>query len=525
MSYQITNETLALVEREIDDFLGDFPDDHPYQMALSLPYFRQTLKAKVLSKVPNRYRVISNNKHEPLPLSLFPGLLQERLLVEEKIRAVMPNIIQDLHHEQLPTVKVQTPWWIKIHTVIPCVTYFFGPFDSLNEAKDNHWGYIEDLIGEKASGITFTFQKKYPKNLTLEDSPLELKLDVQHLWQRLEELKSQKEVNEKLLESLPGYYLMTDLQGIIQSASSNIDKLLGATPQEVIGKSLAFFVSQKNRPQFYHYLAMMTEDMVNSQPNKGWSIPLQISAIAPVNVNIETTFNRNTQGEIIGWCWSLHDVSQLHALSQQYYHDSRHDDLTSLPNRRSLFDFLIRLIEERQEHDSKLFSLLLLDLNGFKKVNDRFGHTFGDQVLKAIAERLLACVRTQDKVTRLSGDEFAIILEEVNSVQDAKDCAYRIHHELARPLQIKEEEVTVSSSIGIVISNGQNLNADHLFSCADMAMYESKRNASPFVIFDDVSSEALQLEQQLHLDPTLTPPPWEQNSSGKTALNPVPEPL
>jgi hypothetical protein len=73
------------------------------------------------------------------------------------------------------------PWWIKIHTVIPCVTYFFGPFDSLEEAEQNHWGYMEDLMAEKAFGITFEFQKTQPNALTLIDSPLELKQDLQTL--------------------------------------------------------------------------------------------------------------------------------------------------------------------------------------------------------------------------------------------------------------------------------------------------------------------------------------------------------
>ena len=255
---------------------------------------------------------------------------------------------------------------------------------------------------------------------------------------------------------------------------------------------------------------------MDAESLKNWSIQLETPGMVEINVDIETTLRKNHWGEIIGWYWLLHDTTQLSAVSQQNYHDSRHDLLTSLPNRRSLFDFLSDLSQERQSYGPKLFSLLFLDLNGFKKINDRFGHSFGDQVLQAIAQRLLSCVRHQDKVTRLSGDEFAIILEEMNSPQEAKDCAYRIHHALSHPLQIGDEQVTVSGSIGIVISNGHGSDTARLFYYADMAMYESKRTASPYVIHDDIDSQDTQWAKKFSLDSVLAiKPNWEQNGSGK----------
>ena len=339
---------------------------------------------------------------------------------------------------------------------------------------------------------------------------------TQTLWQRLCDIESQPIVPQVFLELLPGHYLMTDLQGIIQNVSSNLGQLLNSTPQEMMGKSLAFFVPKRQIEQFYHHLETMKQSVINSESLKNWSIQLETPGMVEINVDIETTLRKNHWGEIIGWYWLLHDTTQLSAVSQQNYHDSRHDLLTSLPNRRSLFDFLSDLSQERQSYGPKLFSLLFLDLNGFKKINDRFGHSFGDQVLQAIAQRLLSCVRHQDKVTRLSGDEFAIILEEMNSPQEAKDCAYRIHHALSHPLQIGDEQVTVSGSIGIVISNGHGSDTARLFYYADMAMYESKRTASPYVIHDDIDSQDTQWAKKFSLDSVLAiKPNWEQNGSGK----------
>jgi hypothetical protein len=115
----------------------------------------------------------------------------------------------------------------------------------------------------------------------------------------------------------------------------------------MIGKSFAFFVPQRQIEQFYHHLESMKQSVINSESLKNWSIQLEKPGIMGINVDIETTVCKNAQGEIIGWYWLLHDTTQLYAVSQQNYHDSRHDLLTSLPNRRSLFDFLSNLSQER----------------------------------------------------------------------------------------------------------------------------------------------------------------------------------
>ena len=502
MSYLTVNDTVSIIDTKIHDFLCNFPDDHPYQIALSVPYFYQMLKTKILGELPNHNYGIGEEMKDNLSYSSKLGLSLEKQLIEETIWLFIPNLIHDVHHQKAISQTLPTFWWIKVHTIIPCITYFFGPFDSWAEAKENYWGYIEDLKTENAVGITFEFQDKNPEVLTVTDSPAELRQDLQTLWQYICKYQTQntpRQVpNEKLLDFLPGNYLTTDLQGIIQNVNANVCQLLNLVPQEMVGKSLNFFVPQQQQDKFAHYLGLMQHHAKSSTKIPCWSMALRTAETDLINIDVETRLYKNSQGVNLGWYWLLHNTTQLYIVSEQNHYDSRHDLLTRLPNRRSLFEFLHELIKDRQTDNSKLFSLLLLDLNNFKAVNDKFGHPFGDEVLKAIAARLLSCVRHQDKVARLGGDEFAIILEAMNSPQEAKDCAYRIHHALSHPLQIANRQITVGSSIGIVISNSQNLDCDHLFYCADMAMYESKRNVSPFVIFDNGNSEMLKLEKQLH---------------------------
>ena len=106
MDYQLMNQTLAFIKREIDQFLADFSDDHPYQMAMSLPYFRQTLEAKIVSKVLNRKRVIPGDNIEPFSPQIVLKLLGERVFIEDEICLMIPHIIQDTH---LNTIAVDSP--------------------------------------------------------------------------------------------------------------------------------------------------------------------------------------------------------------------------------------------------------------------------------------------------------------------------------------------------------------------------------------------------------------------------------
>lgn len=171
-------------------------------------------------------------------------------------------------------------------------------------------------------------------------------------------------------------------------------------------------------------------------------------------------------------------VSLMHEAEQQMVHLATHDVLTGLPNRRLMLEHLNQAIQRCVRH-KKSMALLFLDLNGFKPVNDKYGHEAGDEVLKQVARRLSAAMRASDRVARLGGDEFVVMVEDIANKEDICDIVRKVDAEIERPILLKEQgEVAVSTSIGVAIYPRDGEDMETLLSNADTAMYEAKRSHS-----------------------------------------------
>jgi diguanylate cyclase (GGDEF)-like protein len=158
------------------------------------------------------------------------------------------------------------------------------------------------------------------------------------------------------------------------------------------------------------------------------------------------------------------------------FHDAFHDPLTRLANRRLFHRRLDRMVE-RAGRTSFCFAVLFVDLDRFKSVNDQFGHTLGDKILISAARRLVDAVRPQDMVARRDGDEFTILLDDLDRPEDAVGVAQRIVDYLQLPLVVEPnnpETVEIGASIGIAIATDGSLTGEELVACADAAMYHAK---------------------------------------------------
>jgi len=180
-------------------------------------------------------------------------------------------------------------------------------------------------------------------------------------------------------------------------------------------------------------------------------------------------------------------------LQQQLHYHAIHDHLTGLPNREHLIERLKELLDHRHQdvNSSHWFALFFLDLNGFKYINDTFGHTVGDELLIAVSQRLQSCLRENDIIARFGGDEFVILLERLHQSQDAiniANIANRIHHSLQTPIYLhhSQQEVQVETSIGIVFDEANYTDSETILRDADIAMYISKRNWKPYVIYNEL---------------------------------------
>lgn len=185
---------------------------------------------------------------------------------------------------------------------------------------------------------------------------------------------------------------------------------------------------------------------------------------------------------------NITDAKSNHELIQ---HLEYHDVLTNLPNRRLLIDRMNQNLMQAKRH-KRLMAVLLLDIDDFKQINETYGHKVGDELLKIVATRLTKCVRSVDTISRQGGDEFVIVLAEINKAQDAQIVANGILKEINEPITINQVELKTTTSLGIAIyAPGSADDAEKLLEKAKKALYEMKeegRNGYRFYLNEALKS-------------------------------------
>ncbi|MGL6123531.1 MAG: sensor domain-containing phosphodiesterase, partial [Shewanella sp.] len=181
------------------------------------------------------------------------------------------------------------------------------------------------------------------------------------------------------------------------------------------------------------------------------------------------------------------EIQQRRSMEAKLVHDAKHDALTGLPNRSMFMERLSQAIKHVRRYRSDQFALLFIDLDRFKLINDTMGHLEGDRFLIETACRLKSCIRDNDTLARLGGDEFVILLDNINSIGDAKDVAERVIHKVSQPYRRGTIEFSSGASIGITTSGEHRLDtSESMLRNADTAMYQAKANGKGcYIIFDD----------------------------------------
>ena len=194
-------------------------------------------------------------------------------------------------------------------------------------------------------------------------------------------------------------------------------------------------------------------------------IPIEDS-VAPIH---------DREGRATGAVIVFRDVSAARAMALQMTHSAQHDFLTGLPNRMLLNDRVNQAIALAPRHHKKV-GVLFLDLDGFKHINDSLGHPTGDKLLQSIAKRLVDCVRNSDTVSRQGGDEFVVLLSEMEHSENAAVTAARMLQSVSEPHSIDQHDLHVTTSIGVSVYPDDGLDAETLIKNADTAMYQAKEN-------------------------------------------------
>ncbi len=200
-----------------------------------------------------------------------------------------------------------------------------------------------------------------------------------------------------------------------------------------------------------------------------------------------------------GWVSVHEDITDRRKAETRIAHLARHDQLTNLPNRVFFRAQLEEAIARSQRGGS--FAVHCLDLDRFKIINDTLGHPIGDELLKAVSERLQDCVQSSDFVARLGGDEFAIIQSNVGRPEDCSNLARRIIDVVSEPYPIEGQQLIVGASIGIAIATGRDINPDQLLKNADLAMYRAKSDGrGAYRLFEPEMDARIQARRAMERD-------------------------
>lgn len=197
---------------------------------------------------------------------------------------------------------------------------------------------------------------------------------------------------------------------------------------------------------------------------------------------------KDETGRITHYVAIMSDISPIKQAEEQLEYLAHHDALTGLPNRMMLELTLNKILQRARRHQQRL-ALLFLDLNGFKPVNDNYGHAMGDHLLKVIGDRLKTCVRSADIASRIGGDEFIVVFDELSDITNTQILAQRIAEAVAEPIQLNGHELAVSASIGISIFPDNADTVEGLIKKADAAMYVAKTDKSSYRFFSEPANK------------------------------------
>ncbi|MBI5331568.1 MAG: EAL domain-containing protein [Betaproteobacteria bacterium] len=323
---------------------------------------------------------------------------------------------------------------------------------------------VADAAGDLAGVIS-----RLSLFMGLSEAERRLRQEREVLIQRLEEEVGHHRMAAAVFEATSEGILITDAENRIVLVNRAFTDTTGYPLEEVRGRTPAMLSSGRHNRLFYD---AMWEAV---RASGGWSGEIwnrrKNGEIYPEWLHINVI--RDADGEVVHHVGIFSDIT-LHKDVQRRLHSlAYYDPLTELPNRQLFLDRLEQAITHAQR-DNAGFSLLFIDLDRFKDVNDSLGHAFGDKLLMDAASRIRDAVRASDTVARLGGDEFTVILEDEVTPEDAAGIARKIIKSFARPMQIDGRNLFVGASVGIARFPSDGDCSDALLKSADTAMYQAK---------------------------------------------------
>ncbi|MEW8537669.1 MAG: EAL domain-containing protein [Candidatus Thiodiazotropha endolucinida] len=295
-------------------------------------------------------------------------------------------------------------------------------------------------------------------------------------------LQASESLHKFIVNNSPDMIYLLDHEGRFAFINERVKSLLGYDQKEIIGEHFSKLIHTEdierahftfNERRAGERATRSAELKLSSKNNNGsrffdsGTVPVELSSIG-----IYTTNDDKTKS-FIGTYGVARDISERKQAEELIKYQLYHDLLTNLPN-RSLFRDRLNMAMAQSKRSGKKLAIMYLDMDRFKIINDSLGHYVGDELLKMVGQRLRSELREADTLARVGGDEFNLLVPEINDIQDARNLAEKILRLTLEPFIIKNEEIFISFSIGISIYPSDGDTKDSLIKHADIAMYKVK---------------------------------------------------
>jgi len=420
-------------------------------------------------------RIVGYSKTDLLTLTFQDITLPEDLNTDlNLLDQLVAGKLSRYQLEKRYVKKSGEPVWVEL-----TVTKQLSPTGEL----DYFVAIVKDIQSAKETEAALSLLRK-----TLEDK----------VSQRTEELKQasksmlaayhEKAASEQLLQNVElelrtildnanDAYVCMDADGIVKAWNKQAEYIFGWGDEEAIGRKLDKLIIP-NELQQAHRAGMRRFALEKQSSMMGKRIELEAIRKDGVRIPIELQVNVLEINNQILFTSFLRDITDRKQLESLLKNEARNDPLTGLPNRRKLEEILPIAVQRAKANQTTL-SILFVDLDGFKSVNDTYGHNVGDMLLREVANRIDKSTRQSDTVARYAGDEFIIVLEGVGQVSGASKIAEKILHTISEPFHFNQITLNITVSIGIAYytsEHSQETQPAELIRQADKAMYTAKKN-------------------------------------------------
>jgi len=294
---------------------------------------------------------------------------------------------------------------------------------------------------------------------------------------KLKELELKNLQQEQIINQIHESVIAIDLDGSITDYNRGSEMMLGYSSSEMLGKDILKICAPEDRQRF----SQSIQQLMQKNKNMELEIHFRTKSRKIIDVELVLSLLLDERGKALKIIASSHDVTEkkrahenLLKQKEELNYQAHHDILTGLPN-RTLFYKRLEMSLQKADIHSKKVALLFLDLDKFKEINDSYGHDIGDMILQLTSQKLLKNIRKEDTLARIAGDEFIIILEDIDTIQEAFLVAQKILRSFEDKFIVQGSAIEISMSIGISLYPDHAQESEALIKAADRAMYRVKR--------------------------------------------------